>query len=242
VAAVVVGMAVQASVGFGFGFFAAPAALAAFRPATAVTLMLLLALLINALVLYTEGRKRVVGARAVALMCAWSLPGIVAGALLVRHLDASALQVAIGVAIIVAAGLQTRMTVEASERPAHQARGTIAAGGLVAGTLTTATSLNGPAVVLTFTRAGMRGHLLRDSAAAAFIVLGLLGTVALTAIARAGHSLPSWPLLVALVPAVVVGHRLGAALFHRLDDERHRRLVLAAAMVAGVVSVVAGLL
>jgi uncharacterized membrane protein YfcA len=46
---------------------------------------------------------------------------------------------------------------------------------------------------------------------------------------------------VALLPAVAVGHRLGAALFRRLDAERHRRLVLVAAMVAGAVSVVAGI-
>jgi uncharacterized protein len=234
-------MAVQASVGFGFGFFAAPAALAAFRPAQAVTLMLLLALLINALVLYAEGRDREIDPRSVALMFAWSVPGIVGGALVVRHIDANVLQVAIGVGIVIAAALQTRTTRDAVEHPAHHARATLAGGGLAAGTLTTATSLNGPAVVLTFTRAGMRGHLLRDSAAAAFIALAVAGTVALTALARAGHGLPDWPLLVALVPAVLIGHRLGAALFHRLDDERHRRLVLAAAMVAGTVSVVAGL-
>jgi uncharacterized membrane protein YfcA len=47
--------------------------------------------------------------------------------------------------------------------------------------------------------------------------------------------------LLALVVAVAVGHRLGAALFRRLDAERHRRLVLAAAIVAGTVSVVAGI-
>lgn len=234
-------MAVQASVGFGFGFFAAPAALAAYPPAQAVTLMLLLALLINALVLYAEGRAREIDARSVALMLAWAVPGIVGGALVVRHLDANVLQVLIGIGIVVAAALQTRATREAVDHPAHHARRTLAGGGLAAGTLTTATSLNGPAVVLTFTRAGMRGHLLRDSAAAAFIALALAGTVALTAIARAGHGLPSWPLLVALVPAVLIGHRLGAALFHRLDDERHRRLVVAAAMVAGTVSIVAGL-
>jgi uncharacterized membrane protein YfcA len=46
---------------------------------------------------------------------------------------------------------------------------------------------------------------------------------------------------VALVPAVAVGHRLGAEVFKRLDAERHRRLVLVAAIVAGTVSIVAGL-
>jgi uncharacterized protein len=241
VAAVVVGMAVQASVGFGFGFFAAPAALAAYRPAQAVTLLLLLALLINALILYSEGREREIEPRAALVLCAWALPGIVAGALVVRHIDANVLQVAIGVGIVIAAAWQAR-AVDDTE-PARRRRGhlTLAGGGLVSGVLTSATSLNGPTVVLTLTRSGLRGHLLRDTAAATFLVLGVAGTAALAAIAHAGHSLPHWPLLVALVPAVAVGHRLGAALFRRLDAERHRRLVLAAAVVAGTVSVVAGI-
>ncbi len=55
--------------------------------------------------------------------------------------------------------------------------------------------------MLTFTRAGLRGHLLRDTAAAAFLVLAVGGTVALAALAHAGHKLPPWPLIVALVPA-----------------------------------------
>jgi hypothetical protein len=248
VVAVVVGMAVQASVGFGFGFFAAPAALAAYRPAEAVTLLLLLALLINALILYSEGREREIDPRACVLLCAWSVPGVVAGALVVRHIDASALQIVIGVGIVIAAALQARTTDDAVPEPEqqrHAAAGagpTLASGGLVAGVLTSATSLNGPAVVLTYTRAGLRGHLLRDTAAAAFLVLAVAGTVALAALAHAGHKLPPWPLLVALVPAVAVGHRFGAALFHRLDAARHRRLVLGAAMVAGTVSVLAGAL
>ncbi len=234
-------MAVQASVGFGFGFFAAPAALAAYRPAQAVTLLLLLALLVNALILYSEGRERETDARGTALLCAWAVPGVVAGALVVRQINPNVLQVLIGVGILVAASLQSRTVGDtaAVADGAHPA-GTLAVGGLCSGVLTSATSLNGPTVVLTLTRAGLRGHLLRDTGAAAFIVLALAGTVALTAIAHAGHSLPSWPLLVALAVAVVVGHRLGAALFRRLDAERHRSLVLAAAMVAGAVSVVAG--
>jgi uncharacterized membrane protein YfcA len=242
VAAVVVGMAVQASVSFGFGFFVAPAALAAFRPAQAVTLLLLLALLINALVLFAEGRERTLDATAVALLCAWALPGIVGGAFVVRHVDARVLQVAIGLGIVAAAALQARAPREASPKPPGPRGGpTLAAGGICAGALTTATSLNGPAVVLTLARVGMRGHLLRDSAAATFIVLAVVGTAALAILVRPSHALPHRPLLLALVPAVLVGHRLGAALFRRLDAERHRRLVLGAAMAAGAASVVAGL-
>jgi uncharacterized membrane protein YfcA len=231
-------MAVQASVGFGFGFFVAPAALGAFRPAQAVTLLLLLALLINALVLYAEGREREIDGRSTLLLCGWALPGIVAGALVVKELHADVLQVAIGVGIVLAALLQARMGVATSARHKEQA---LAAGGLCAGALTTATSLNGPAVVLTLARAGLRGHLLRDTAAAAFLVLGVAGTAVLATLADAGHSLPDWPLLAALVPAVAVGHRIGAGLFRRLDAEGHQRLVLAAAVAAGTVSVVAGL-
>ena len=242
-AAVVVGMAVQASVGFGFGFFVAPAALGAFRPAQAVTVLLLLALLINGLILYAEGRKREIDSRSTTLLCAWALPGIVTGALVVRDINPSVLQVAIGIGIVLAAALQARTSSRASEGTdgaPHPGR-TLAVGGVCAGVLTTATSLNGPTVALTLTRAGLRGHLLRDTAAATFLVLAVTGTAALATLAHAGRSVPHWPLLVALVPAVAVGHRLGAALFRRLDAERHRRLVLGAAMVAGTVSVVAGL-
>jgi uncharacterized membrane protein YfcA len=242
VATVVVGMAVQASVGFGFGFFVAPAALAAYRPAQAVTLLLFLALLINALILYSEGREREIDARGTVVLCLWALPGIVAGALVVRHIDPNVLQVAIGVGIVIAAALQARTASETAQPPsAAHAGATLAGGGLVSGVLTSATSLNGPTVVLTYTRAGLRGHRLRDTAAAAFLVLAVTGTAALAAIAHAGHDLPRWPLIVALVPAVAIGHRLGAALFRRLDPERHRRLVIAAAMAAGTVSVIAGI-
>jgi uncharacterized protein len=242
VAAVVVGMAVQAAVGFGFGFFVAPAALAAFRPAQAVTLLLLLALLLNALILWTEGRRREIDGRSGGLMCACALPGIVAGALLVRHLPGHVLQVAIGIGIVLAALLQARTRRGRAAAGPEHARGVLAAGGLCAGTLTTATSLNGPVVVLTLSRAGLRGHLLRDTAAAAFLALALAGTAALTGIAHAAHKLPHWPLLVALAVAAAAGHRMGARLFARLDSERHLRLVVAAALVAGTISVVAGLL
>lgn len=241
VAAVVVGMAVQASVGFGFGFFVAPAALGAFRPAQAVTLLLLLALLLNALILWTEGRRREIDRHAGALMCACALPGIVAGAFVVKHLPGHALQVAIGVGIVLAALLQARARRRPATARSEHARGVLAGGGLCAGALTTATSLNGPAVILTLTRAGLRGHVLRDTSAAAYLALAIAGTAALTGIARAAHRLPHWPLLLALAVAAAAGHRAGAALFARLDAERHMRLVLGAAIVAGTISVVAGL-
>lgn len=235
-------MAVQASVGFGFGFFVAPAALGVLRPAQAVTLLLLLALVINVLILYTEGRQREIDARAGALLCMAALPGIVAGALLVKHLPGHVLQVAIGVGIILAALLQRRSVRAAGARRSQAGRGgTLGGGGAIAGFFTTATSLNGPAVVLTLTRAGLRGHLLRDTTAASFLVLAVAGTAALAAIAHSGRGLPHWPLLVAMLPAVAIGHRVGAAVFARLDAPRHTRLVLAAAIVAGAVSIVAGL-
>ncbi len=235
-------MAVQASVGFGFGFFVAPAALGVLRAAQAVTLLLLLGLVINTLILYAEGRERELDARAGGLLCAAALPGIAAGTLLVKHLPGHVLQVAIGVGIIAAALLQaTTLGSADGERPPSGRTRTLAGGGSIAGFFTTATSLNGPAVVLTLARAGLRAHVLRDTGAAVFLVLNVIGATVLVLIAHSGRGLPHWPLLVAMLPAVAAGHRAGAALFTRLDARRHTRLVLAAAVVAGTVSIVAGL-
>ena len=61
---------VQAAIGFGFAFFVAPAAFAAFPPEQAVTLVLLLGVAINCLVLFGERRGLEVARRAVAILLA----------------------------------------------------------------------------------------------------------------------------------------------------------------------------
>ncbi|MGE4427052.1 MAG: sulfite exporter TauE/SafE family protein [Solirubrobacteraceae bacterium] len=232
------GVAVQSSVGFGFSFFVAPLAAGVLAPEEAVMLLLLLGVVINLLVLCGERRRPEADWRVVAVMLAASVPTLVLGALVVRSMSAPRLQILIGVAIVVAVLLQR------AERPAagSTSRARLPVAGLAAGVLTTSTSLNGPAVVIGVLSRPLRRDGVRDSIALTFLGLSVLGSLTLVLLVGQERSVPSAGLIVATLPFVLVGHRVGRAVFRRLDDDQHRRWIIIAALVAGAGSTGAGLL
>lgn len=248
VAAVLVGMSVQGAIGFGFAFFVAPAAFAAFSPEQAVTLVVLLGVAINLLVLFTEDRPVEVAGRQVSILVVAAVPGMAVGALVLTEVDGNLLQALVGVIVLAGAALQwsttSRTTAAASPAMAQSSRRPVAAlaGGLGAGVLTTSVSVNGPVLVLTLSHLGLRGAMLRDSLAAALLGLSALGAVVVIAFSGADQALPQGWVLLACIPALLIGHRFGAAVFRRLDDGSHHRATLAAAGIAGVLSIVAALL
>jgi uncharacterized protein len=244
VAAVLIGMSVQAAIGFGFAFFVAPAAFAAFSPEQAVMLVLLLAIAINCLVLFGERRRTEVAVRQTATIVCAAIPGMLAGAWIVTKVDHDVLQVLVGLIVLAGAlvqGLATRADgpgpVTGGERPLTEI-----GGGLAAGVLTTSVSVNGPALVLTFSGLGLRGARLRDSLAGALLGLSLPATLIVALFAGREGALPESWVLVACVPAVLVGHRFGASVFRRLDDGSHHRAALGAAAIAGLLSIGAAFL
>ena len=115
-------------------------------------------------------------------------------------------------------------------------------GGFAAGVLTTSVTVNGPVLVLMYSRLGLRGALLRDSLAAALLGFSLAGAVIVALVAGGEGAWPEGWVLVACVPAVLVGHRFGAGIFRRLDDGSHHRAALGAAGLAGMLSIGAALL
>jgi uncharacterized membrane protein YfcA len=246
VAAVLVGMSVQAAIGFGFAFFVAPAAFAAFSPERAVMLVLLLAIAINCLVLFGERRRTEVAVRQTAIVVGAAIPGMIAGAWIVTEVDHAALQVLVGLIVLAGAVVQS-IGARADAPSPGAALGTDPplteiGGGLVAGVLTTSVSVNGPALVLIFSRLRLRGARLRDSLAGALLGLSLPATVIVVLFAGGEGALPEGWVLVACVPAVLIGHRFGASVFRRLDDGSHHRAALGAAAIAGLLSIAAAFL
>lgn len=244
VAAVLVGISVQAAIGFGFAFFAAPAAFAAFPPEQAVTVVLLLAIAIGCLVLFGERRTPEIARRPVWILVWAGLPGMVVGAWLVTRADRELLQLLVGVMVLAGALLQafgTGRTPRAAA-PSRGGTGLEVGGGLLAGVLGTSVTVNGPVVVLVLSRLGLRGGHLRDSLAAALLGLSVLATPVVLIASGADHALPDAWVALACVPALLVGHRFGAAVFRRLDDASHHRAALGAAAIAGLLSIGAALI
>lgn len=242
VAAVLLGMSVQSAIGFGFAFFVAPAAFLAFEPVEAVTLVILLAIAINLLVLFGEGRDREVATGSIRLIVLAALPGIVAGALLVTRVEREPLQLLVGVVILIGAaiqgfGLRDRgAAARPRRRPAIEA-----GGGFAGGVLTSSVSVNGPALVFTLTALGLRGAGLRDSLAATLLSLSVAALVIVLIVAGVEEALPHGLVLLAIIPAIPLGHRFGAAVFRRFDDATHHRAALVACFGAGVLSIIAAL-
>jgi uncharacterized membrane protein YfcA len=236
-AAAFAGAAVQSATGFGFALILGPALFAVLGPEEAVSALLVLGLLLNVLVL-ADGRRAHVDWRTLAPALAAALPGLAAGTVVLTALPKSALQAAVGVAVIVAALVQ--MWGRPAREPRPSSFGGACAVGLTSGVLTTSTSVSGPPLVLWFEAQGLRPAEMRTSLAVCFLALNLAGAVALLVAGGTG-TLAGAGLLVPLLGLVLAGHVLGTHAFRRLNPERFRAAVLGLVLVAGLASLVAGL-
>jgi uncharacterized protein len=229
------GAAVQSATGFGFALVLSPALFAVMEPVEAVTALLVLGLALNLLVLFEGGRPEHVDWHALAPMLVAAVPGLAVGAVALTELSKEVLQVAVGVAVIAAAGWQLWRRAGHTHLPPAAAWGA----GFVSGALTTSISVNGPPLVLWLEARGVRPEEFRASLAASFLVLNLAGGLLLLAAEGSGaFDAGAVALLLALVAA---GYAVGALAFRRLDRERFFKLVLILVALTGAASVVAGL-
>ena len=230
------GAAVQSATGFGFALVLSPALFAVMDPVEAVTALLVLGLALNLLVLFEGGRPEHVDWRALAPMLVAAVPGLAIGAVALTQLSKEVLQVAVGVAVIAAAGWQLRERAR-GHRPISPAAAWGA--GFASGALTTSISVSGPPLVLWLEARRVRPEEFRASLAASFLALNLVGGVVL--LAAEGTGAFDAGAVAVLLALVVAGYALGALAFRRLDRERFFALVLALVAATGVASVLAGL-
>jgi uncharacterized membrane protein YfcA len=230
------GAAVQSATGFGFALVLSPALFAVMDPVEAVTALLVLGLALNLLVLFEGGRPQHVDWQALAPMLVAAVPGLAIGAVALTQLSKEVLQVAVGVAVIAAAGWQLRERAR-GHRPLPPAAAWGA--GFASGALTTSISVSGPPLVLWLEARGVRPEEFRASLAASFLALNLVGGVVL--LAAEGTGAFDAGAVAVLLALVVAGYAVGALGFRRLDRERFLTLVLALVAATGVASVLAGL-
>jgi uncharacterized protein len=191
--------------------------------------------------LFTERRTRVIRGDRLTALLLWALPGLAIGALILATLPKPTLQVAVGVAVVVAAAVQVRGRTYAHARTAGSEPPWAApVVGVTTGVLTTTTSTSGPPLVLWFQRLGFRPAELRDTLAAAFLALNLLGIVALGAFGG-GIDARDPAFFVGLLILTALGHIAGRRLFERLEPDLFRDAGLVLVVLAGIASVAAGL-
>lgn len=241
--AVAAGAGLQSATGFGFSLLSAPILFAVIEPQPAIGLLALLGMEVNLLTLLTEGRRPRPLTTEAAQLIGFALPGALLGVVVLRSLDAVALQVLLSVGVVVTLvvrhALSTRPAVVPVLHDGPRVRPVWSApvAGLLSGALSTSTSTSGPPLLLHLLGRGARPSVVRDTLTVCFVGLGLITPIALV-VTRTSDAIPDAHLAAALVPAAVVGHVAGRRLFAHLAHGPHYELVVTIVL---LVSVGAGL-
>jgi uncharacterized membrane protein YfcA len=233
-AAVTAGAALQSATGFGFALVCAPLLFAALGPEEAIGTLLVLGAEVSVLTLATERRRPQPLRREAIVLSAWSLPGALAGVVVLRALDATTLQVGVtlGVVLTLAARrVAARLERGEGKRPAWAAP----VAGLSAGALSTSTNTSGPPLLLYLTGRGVQPAHVRDTLTVCFLGLGVLSGLALWVTGTSG-AVPDPGVLAAMVPLVALGHLAGRPVFARLASGGGYEPVLTAVLVVSVVT------
>ena len=210
---------VQSVTGFGFSLTLAPLLAAAWEPKAAVPVSLLLALATN-IVLLTQVRGQVTFRRLPGLYLGL-LIGVPLGVLFLEQVDADTLQIAVGAVVFAATVLlYLQPSIDAGHDPFALRLGA----GMMSGALGSATSMNGPPVVLYLLGRETEIDRYRATMLAYFLPSGVLAVTALVLVGRVDADV----LIVAgaALPAVVAGILTGGWLRTHLNPERFRRAVV----------------
>jgi uncharacterized membrane protein YfcA len=234
-AVLVLSAALQTATGFGFAIFSAPVLAALLGPELAVSTIVATGVVVDVLVLAADGRRPEPRVSDVLSLGAWSLPGLLLGALLLRELPSAALQLLVAAAVLLAVGHRIR-----SRRPSQQVESparwwSAAPAGLASGVLSTSTTLGGPPVVLYLTRRPRAPRETRDTLVALSLVRLPLSVGALV-VTGTWTQPPSLPLLWL---AVLLGYAIGRWTFSRMDVARYEQLILLALGAAALVAITA---
>ncbi|WP_425004521.1 sulfite exporter TauE/SafE family protein [Mycolicibacterium sp. S3B2] len=221
-AAILFASALQASIGFGMGMFAAPI-VAMIEPAMIPGTLIMVATLVTLMVVVREREAIDLSGTGWALI--GRVPGTVAGALLLAALPHQALVIVLAAVVLGGVVLTSSGWVPAARR-----RNVVLAGA-ASGLLGTATSIGGPPMALVWQRNS--GAVLRSTMSSFFLVGSVISLIVLAFTGAVdGRTLKAFALL---VPAAVLGYLLSRVLNRYLNPLRLRWLAIGVSATGAVV-------
>ncbi|HET8718235.1 MAG TPA: sulfite exporter TauE/SafE family protein [Nocardioidaceae bacterium] len=229
---VVFGSAAQTLTGFGIALVTVPLLALMIDPHTAVVAVTTMNFGLSA---WVSTRERAhVRWRSAGVVTAASLVGIPVGLYVLTAVTPRALNIVIGVVVLLFAALLALRLLRLP-RGAHVEAGA----GAVSGALLAATGMNGPPLVATFQAMRMEPAEFRATLQAAF--------TAQTALVVAGYLITgqyaatSLAVLAVAIPALVVGWFVGNRLFHALPTSAYFRIILVTLALSGTLTLVRAL-
>lgn len=223
--AVLLASALQSSIGFGIGMFAAPI-VALIEPALIPGTLIMIATLVTLIVVVRE--REAIDLRGTGWALLGRVPGTIAGAILLASLPERG--VAIMLAAVVLGGV---ILTSVGWIPAARRRNVVLAGA-ASGVLGTATAIGGPPMALVWQRS--TGAQLRGTMSGFFLIGSLLSLVMLGFTGAIDQR--TWWGFAVLAPGAVVGYLLSNVLNRHLNPKRLRWLAIAVSA-AGAILLIA---
>lgn len=219
--------------GFGYGILGAPLLLAIGLPLPfIVTSNLFVSLITRVSVVYRFWSY--INPRRASLLIAGSVPGLYAGARVLRQADHAQIKLGTGIAVMVATLLLILVLRGASPAPI---RGAAAIAGFFGGLLGATTSLNGIAPVFLLARERARIETFQGDLALYFVVSNAIGLGMLawqgSFVARAVY-----PASIIWLPGAVAANWIGATYGVRLPPPLFRTVTLTLAFLAGLITAI----
>jgi uncharacterized membrane protein YfcA len=215
--------------GFGLALISTPLLLFVYDPRTVVVITAALSIFINfAVVLdsWRDAQRRVV----IALLPP-AFVGIVMGVEILRAVNPLYIRLAVGIVVVFSALLLLRDI----RLPGAETRwGTVVAG-WASGALSTSTGLAGPPIVLLLASRDLPKRVFRGSSALYFLVMSVVGLVAL--FYRGLFDASDVPLTLALIPAAFLGKTIGTAMLKRTSEKAFRTISLGIVILTGTLGV-----
>ena len=224
--AVLAAAVLRAFTGFGFGLAAVPVFSLLMAPSQAVVLSSSLTLAVS--LVTVRSYWGVYPVRPLVPMLAAALLGTALGVWLLGRLNVEQFQLWLGLAVVGTCLLLTRY------RPRRREAGPVATGsaGLFSGVLNGAFAIPGPPIIV-YAMATQDDPAKSRSLLLTFFLFS--AALALVFYAVAGFVTPASPWLFALaLPAMLIGDRLGQALFSRFADRFYRRIALLVLFAVGL--------
>ncbi|KRE27953.1 permease [Mycobacterium sp. Soil538] len=211
--AVLLASALQASIGFGMGMFAAPI-VALVEPSMIPGTLIMVATLVTLIVVIREREAIDLSGTGWALV--GRVPGTIAGALLLAALPHRALSMVLAAVVLGGVVLTSSGWI-----PAPRRRNVVLAGA-TSGLLGTATSIGGPPMALVWQRNS--GSRLRGTMSGFFLVGSVMSLIMLSVTGAVDHR-TLWGFAV-LIPAALAGYLLSTLVNRHLNPARLRWLAI----------------
>lgn len=220
--AILFASALQSSIGFGIGMFAAPI-VALIDPELIPGTLIMVATLVTLIVVVRE--REAIDLRGTGWALVGRVPGTVAGALLLAALPHRALSILL--AGVVLGGV---VLTSSGWAPVPRRRNVVAAGA-ASGLLGTATAIGGPPMALVWQRSS--GAELRGTMSGFFLIGSLMSLVVLGFTGAVDQR--TWWGFAILAPAAIAGYLLSRMLNRHLNPQRLRWLAIGVSAAGAIV-------